>query len=258
MTELIMREQKADYEHYAELLARRDILTREADSYMDLYIHEFGQELTALFSEKVECIRLKKCIAFAQQAANHGRKADPSAMRLAVESEMTAYYQQLSEMAQDNERCREIRFAPENTVRQVKKIYRDLAKQLHPDLNPETEKNPKLQELWNRIGAAYRAYDLKEMRELQVLAAEALRSLGMEAQEIEIPDVQTRIEELEKEIHEITEKDPYRFRFLLEDDQAVQEKHKEIAEELAQWQDGRRQLEEMLNELLGGIAWQMN
>ena len=70
---------------YEDLLIKRDILKKEAGSYMTAYICEFGQLITEVFEAEVECIRKKKSIAFCQTAVNRGEKPDAAELDAFVE-----------------------------------------------------------------------------------------------------------------------------------------------------------------------------
>ena len=65
------------------------------------------------------------------------------------------------------------------------------------DINPKTSEIPQLLELWNRIVLAYECNSLKDIKELELLVAEALESLGIGKIEIEIPDIYEKIAEVE-------------------------------------------------------------
>jgi predicted nucleic acid-binding Zn-ribbon protein len=69
--------------------------------------------------------------------------------------------------------------------------------------------------------------------------------------EIEIPNIEAKIKELEEEIEKIMNTDPYQYRYLLEDKTAVEEKKKVLEDELREYEEYSNKLEEMLNGLLG-------
>ena len=71
-----------DYPKYESLLLQRDQLKKEALLYRRAYIHEFGKLINQVFEKKIECIRIKKSIAFCLLAKNHGKKPDIAAMNM--------------------------------------------------------------------------------------------------------------------------------------------------------------------------------
>lgn len=116
---------------YEELLLKRDQLFRESGSYMTAYTQEFGDMITANFELKVECIKKKKTISYCRRRMNRGLAIDTTRMQAEIDQEMTLYYAQLKEMADDNERAKKAGTISEYRLNRAKKIYRRLTKILH-------------------------------------------------------------------------------------------------------------------------------
>lgn len=134
-------------------------------------------------------------------------------------------------------------------------------KQIHPNINPMVADSEELQSLWQRTVIAYNWNDLRLLEELEVLVGKALESVTDGKIEIEIPDIEEKISELEQEIQRIMETDPYQNKFLLGDKEAVEEKKRSLEEELKQYQDYGEQLDGILNSLMISgvtITWEMN
>ena len=53
-----------------------------------------------------------------------------------LQQEMAEYYQKLRQMADENQTYKDAESVPEHDVLRIKKIYRDIAKKLHPDISP--------------------------------------------------------------------------------------------------------------------------
>ena len=143
----------------------------------------------------------------------------------------------------------------------IKSIYRKLAKLIHPDINPIVVDNENLMDLWNRIVIAYQCNELKEIQELEVLVHKALEQLGVDEIEIDIPDINIKIDELNKEIHDIQTTDPFLYKYLLEDENAVEEKKQSLAQELEEYQNYAKELDDVIETLVSGgvsIVWRMN
>ena len=64
---------------YEDLILQRDRLEKEADQIRLNYLREFGEEITAAFQARIDCIALKKSITFCQMKKNAG--STPSACR---------------------------------------------------------------------------------------------------------------------------------------------------------------------------------
>ena len=72
-------------------------------------------------------------------------------MEAYLKQEMAGYCSTLRSMIEDNERCEKSGTSTEYEVERSKKIYRRLAKLLHPDINPQTDLSAKLTELKDEI-----------------------------------------------------------------------------------------------------------
>ena len=256
----IIRVKTVGFDRYEELLLQRDQYRKDADQAFLHYVHEFGEELRANFELKVDCISIRRSIAYCQAALNHGKTINTVALQQMLAIEMRKYYEELSQMTETNEACRHLKTISAYDVQQIRKLYRELARQLHPDINPETGRSRKLMDLWNRIVTAYKANDLSELNALQVLVNKALNELGMGSEEIDIPDIGERIAELEEEIKGIVSKDPYQYKFLLQAPDLVSQKHEALKIEHAEYEEARQQLQAILDELMkkGDAKWVLN
>ena len=240
-----------DYPRYEELLLRKDKLEKEAYYWYDEYIRVFGKYLIDLFEAKVECIRLKKLIALAQTQINKGLTPDMTEINGIVKEQMLSYYEELDNLVKEHENSMKSRGIPAHEAMRIKKIYREIAKTLHPDINPATAKDPALQDLWNRVVIAYKCNHLDEIEELQVLVNKALDERGIDVSKIVIPDIQEKILALEEKINKIITTDPYNYKFLLEDNEETEQRIKDLEDEIKQYNDYKEQLEVMLRAITG-------
>ena len=240
-----------DYPKYEELLLRKDKFEKEALHWYNEYIRVFGKYLIGLFEVKVECIRLKKLIALAQAAINQGLAPDMDDINGLVDEQMQSYYDDLQNMIKDHETSRKAKQLPEHVILKIKKIYREIAKILHPDINPETQKDPVLTDLWNRVVTAYKCNQPEDLEELQVLVNSALEEKGIDVSKIVIPDIEEKIKELEQKINEIITTDPYNYKFLLEDREETAQRIQDLEDDTKQYTDYKNELESVLKELIG-------
>ena len=257
----IIKVKNTSYARYEELLMQRDNLKKEAFIMQRNYVAEFGDLILKVFEKKLECIRKKKTIEFAQAAANHGKTVDTDELQAYLQQEMAAFQEQLDAMIEDTKSAKERETITEHDLLKIKRVYHKLVKLIHPDINPMTNENEDLSDLWQRVQIAYNCNDLKDIEELELLVTTALEKMGVGTMEIEIPDIEDKIAEIEAEILRIRETDPYMYKFLLEDPDAVAEKNKSLNEELKSYEDYSVQLDEILNGLLkNGVTftWRMN
>ena len=100
------------------------------------------------------------------------------------------------------------------------------------------------------------------LQELEVLAVKAVDRLNDgKPIEIEIPDIERKIADLEEEIRTLIETDPYQYKFLLADSDAVEAKKASLSQELKAFQEYGRHLDGILADYLSSgadIKWLMN
>lgn len=206
--------------------------------------------ITAVFEQKIKCIELKKSIAFCQMNLNAGKPFDAEELQQYLTEHMAAYYDQLSDMVEEQNAVRKMGIVDDTTLIAVKKVYFRIAKQLHPDINPLTQENEQLMELWYQTTAAYRGNDLQSLEELEVLVQSALKQAGGEHIEIVVPDIQNKILALEIEIANIMANEPYTYKNLLNDEDAVKAKKDALTQELDEYKAYIKQLKARLSEIL--------
>ena len=257
----IIKIRNADYDRYEELLMQRDQLRKEADIYHGLYVREFGDLHLQIFEKQIACIRKKKLIGYYQLAMNRGDAIDQATIDALINDEMENYRRQLQGMIDENAAAKQMSEITSVTVLKIKRLYRKLAKQLHPDINPKTGEIPELMELWNMITTAYNTNSLKDMEEAEVLVNKALERIGMGCMEIEIPNLEAKIEEAEADIKRIRETDPYQYKYLLEDPDAVEEKKRDLKSQIDEYGEYEKQLDAVIEQILSSgvkIIWKMD
>lgn len=259
---MIIKVKNGSYDEYEQLLLKRDHYRKEAGQILISYTKEFGELINAVFEKKIECIRLKKSISLCQTFINRGETIDADKMNAQIQREMALYYAQLEEMLASTRAAKESTIIPAAVVLEVKRVYRKLAKLLHPDINPMTNESEELKDLWNRITIAYHSNNLEELKELEVLALSAVDRFGAGDITIDIPDIEEKIERLEREINEIITTEPYTYKKTLESSVRISEKKEALQAELKEYEEYGQSLQKMLDELLmktgRKITWRTN
>lgn len=238
-----------DYSEYEDLLLRCDELEKEAEQILLKYIRIFGDMTTEIFKLKIDCIALKKTISYCIMAKNKGEAVEPEALQVFIAEKMAGYQAELQEMVKQNELSKKGEKISAFQAKEIKRIYRKIAKMLHPDISNITEKHPSLADLFQRVLIAYQCNDYKEIKELEVLVSCALEKIGEENFEVIIPDIEAKIEELEKEIYSITTTEPYIYGELLADHEQVSQKMKEFEAERDSYAEYKTELEAKLSEI---------
>ena len=247
MADVLIKIRDTDLTEYENLLLFRDELNKEALHYEAEYTRVFGSLVLKLFKLKIECIKFKKSIEFCERIRNRGQSVNPRELQDFLDHEMAAFNQELEHLKKKNEMARNTKAITEYDLVQIKRIYHKLAKSLHPDVNPAFTKSTKLRELWNRICSAYKANDLPLLTELEVLVNKAMEGNGN--MDFAIPDIANRIISVKEEIREIENTDPYQYKFILNDPNIVKEKKKILKEEIGNFENHRKELENLYNSL---------
>lgn len=247
-------------EEYESLLLERDQIRKEAEQIWVKYILEFGPLINERYEAMIECIKRKKIIAYYQTAINHGKKVDSVAMQEYIRQEMAEYQKRLQSMMEELKDYQNANVTSVYDQKRSKELYRRLAKLLHPDMYPETDRKEEFKELWERTLDAYRCNDVKELSELEVLVRKVLADAGMEHLELDVPDIEEKIEELKEEIEGIKHGIPYIYRELLEDDEEAKKTKQELKEDLLRYQNYKEELDQIIEALEEeeGLSWQMN
>lgn len=261
MGDEIIRVNNSSYAKYEELLIRKDEVKKMAFQYERAYVREFGDLILEVFRLKMESVRKKKTIEYCQVFANRGKSVDQRTLQDYLAKELEKYKEQLERMIKDNEDAKNSSTITEADKLKIKRIYHHLVKKIHPDINPVTNENEELKGLWQRMIVAYNCNNLKEMEEIEVLVNALLDKLDFGIIDITIPDIDDKIAELEAEIERITTSDPYQYKHILEDLDAISQKKEDLRRELREYEDYGKQLDNILNELLqNGVTfiWRMN
>ena len=253
---------EAGIEEYEELLCRRDQLNKEASSLQISYTLEFGELITEIFENKVECIKKKKQIAFCQKQINRGESINVDLMNSMVDQDMQLYYYQLDELMRNNKAAKESRTVDDFRIRRSKRLYRRLAKMLHPDINRRTREENELRDLWERVYDAYIRSDVEALEDLEVLARKVMEDYGMDGFTYIIDDLEDRIDRVQRQINEILTTEPYTYRELLYNDEKKAELKEKLENEKEEYRKYMEELADTLEGLLksGGMSfiWKMN
>ena len=217
--------------------------------------------ITANFELKVECIKKKKTISYCRRMMNRGLAINSNLMNEEIEREMTLYNAQLLEMLEENDRAKRAGTLSEYSISRAKKIYRRLTKLLHPDINKKTSEDEKLRELWEKIASAYQRTDVDALDDLEVLVRRALDGLGEESFELNLDDLDERIERVENQINEILTTEPYTYGDLLKDEEKKQAYKDQLQAEHDDFEQYLESLTKALEDTLNGgvtIVWKMD
>jgi hypothetical protein len=244
MNEIILSPNSA-LQEYETLLLRRDALRKEALEWDNEYTRIFGELIKDDFLKQIECIRLKKAIAYCQARKNKGLPIFQGALESYLTLEMLSYEKELQRLIEDKKAADASRPIPEVEALEVRSRYRHIAKLIHPDVNPALYKHPEVQELWNRAYRDYLGNDLDGIKDDEAKALFLVSTYG-NAPLQDFPDLEERKKKLRKEIAKIRSTDPYLYKLLLNNPQAVKEKKKALKDSILAHHDYEEELKKQL------------
>lgn len=241
--------ENAKTDRYKKLLIRRDTLKKESELFWLQYVKEFGVLLEELFQCKLDCIALKKRIAYCQSKINRKERVDLAEVENFVQIELTEYYDTLQTIRS----AKDAVSTPISSydLLQIKKLYRKIASIVHPDLHPELFQKEEIRELWQRAKAAYDANDLPALQDAEFLL---LQAIGNEHVPTAIENIDDRIDALQNEIKRILTTRPYQYRYILEDLSLVAEQKQELTEEIDTYRHYKKDLQERFDRLQNDFA----
>ena len=136
--------------------------------------------------------------------------------------------------------------SPEHSA-ELRKIYKQLAKQLHPDVNDNLTGEQK--NLWHLVKAAYETGDLEKLKAMQVVYEKELMAAGNKIAELSGEEITLKIEVLKEGIKVMNEQllkirseFPFTIEAQIKDEEWVSGQTQELKKELHKLQDYESEL----------------
>lgn len=244
----LLKLRSASHKKYEELLLKKDELKAEAEEIQNEYSRVFGELKTLLFKERMECVRKKKVINYCQMMMIEEIPIEKEKMESFVDQAMKELNDTLQGMIDKNEESKRLENVDKDTLKKIKQIYFRIAKQIHPDMNPDLKDDATIKDLWNRTLVAQKQNQLKEIEEVEYLLKKYLANINNKKEDIEIPDIDEKIDKLNEEIEKIKTTEPYLYKYLLADEKAVEEEKQSILNELNEYKEYGEKLDNIIKE----------
>jgi hypothetical protein len=242
----------------SQLLLERDELVYhicvniESEYMLKIGVHEYK-----LLMLQYDILKIKRKIELIQAKINRQEAFSLALIEQQIEYEFTEYIENLNErMKKINDALKRRegdRLSTEDTA-ELKRLYRQIVKKLHPDLNPNYTLQQK--ELFLNATSAYKNGDLEALQAISLLVDSSEDDFsfmsGVEEMYYRKSQLEEKKEALNKDIEKIKSSFPYNQRELLSNEKLVTEKVNQLMTLIEENEEIYKKLEERLQALLGG------
>ena len=244
----VVKVKNISYERYGELLQKKESLKKEAEQYKIQYDEIFSVLNNDAYEAKMECVKKRKIVSYCKNLTELGSLIFRKDLDEYIEKAMIEYKDALQYIFNEDDIHNEQKNNQTAHSKQIKSIYRQLARLIHPDMNSDLKDNKVIQDLWNRTCIAYNCSNLEEMEELEVLINRYLESINHYHMEIEIPNVDEKIFDLNREIEKIIHTNPYQYKYVIADRNMIVKKKEELLKELSDYKRYLNELNKQISE----------
>ncbi len=237
---------------YTSLQLKRDsMLHTESPNLQALYLSRIGYLQYDLFAVETDIARLKMEAKLIQGYINRNKAIDFGAVQEELEEATETFREQLEEQQAKIQAAHEYLAAPHLDVKEhaeFKRLYRDIVKRLHPDLNDHLTDEEK--RLFVEAQDAYRWGDLEMMRALheQVTSMEIAVPVSSDLAD-EVSRLRKLVDELSEKLRKLREEFPFNQRELLEDEHKIAERQAELHKQIADKKQEREEYQQYVNAL---------
>lgn len=243
---------------YIKLLNDKDVLLNWGKPQLEaLYTTKIGVHQLEKLRQQLHIKALKRKIELVQSAINKGEDFNVNEIELQVAAELAnAELRIMGEVAK-LENAKHILTnlnTPERSA-ELRKIFKQLAKQLHPDANPKL--TAQQMDIWHLVKQAYESGDVEKLKALQVVYEKEINQLkdGLAAlTEDELSLRNTVLTEgirlLNEELKNIRAQFPFTIEQQIKDEEWVNEQVSILQAELEQLKQYEKELQQHYLELI--------
>ena len=243
----LIKIKSSSYLRYEELLLKKEQLRKEAAKYGLLYEQAFDSISKEVAAYRLDCVKKRKIISYCRSVLSSGSIIKQKELDIFIEKAIQDYQETLDYLNDENNGKQEQdddSITDEEKQKSLKTIFRQLAKQIHPDMNTDLKDDNTIADLWNRANIAYNCNNLEELEEVQVLTNRYLESTNRKYIDVEIEDINERIFNINRSIYRITHTKPYIYKFILENEESINKKKEELIKELNDYKRYSEELDE--------------
>lgn len=218
----------------ALLLQKDDLLLIQCRRIEAAYLRRFGPLEVKVYESWCACLRAKRKAKLIRARQNRRERADPAQIEAQLDEELHCYREELTERFRRVSGAMERREGPglsQRGVRELKDLYRQAVKALHPDLHPD-EDPAELRRLQQAM-RAYRSGDLETLRAIcDAVEPDQSGPSTLEELRTEQQRLRASLRELDRQLEQIKTEYPYSMRPFLENPEQEKAKEAELSGQL--------------------------
>lgn len=179
-------------ELYRSLIIKRDELKKQVEENQKDNYQIYADSYKEYYSLMVECIFLKKRIAYCQRCKNHYIKIYKEELEGYMDAVKEDYMHELEELRTHKKIVKQ--HLSDEDMKQAKKIFKRIVKRIDQD-------HP----LWERTLESYRYNNLNDLKDIEMLVDYDTQSIR---KNLDMTYLTTQIERIKKEIESIENRKP--------------------------------------------------
>lgn len=177
---------------YRSLIIKRDELKKQVEENQKDNYQMYADSYKEYYSLMVECIFLKKRIAYCQRCKNHHIKIYKEELESYMDAVKEDYMHELEELRTHKKIVKQN--LSDEDMKQAKKIFQRIIKRIDQD-------HP----LWERALESYRYNNLNDLKDIEMLVDYDTQSIR---KNLDMTYLTTQIERIKKEIESIENRKP--------------------------------------------------
>lgn len=177
---------------YRSLIIKRDELKKQVEENQKDNYQIYADSYKEYYSLMVECIFLKKRIAYCQRCKNHHIKIYKEELEGYMDAVKEDYMHELEKLRTHKKIVKQ--HLSDEDMKQAKKIFKRIIKRINPQHS-----------LWERAVESYRYNNLNDLIDIEMLVDYDTQSIR---KNLDMTYLTTQIERLKKEIESIENRNP--------------------------------------------------
>ena len=224
------------------------------------YMLSFGSLEYRLYKAYCKYFRLKRKRDMIQAKKNRQEKIKMEVIDKKLDEEFADYKKKLDEKVDEINHALErskAELLSEEDAKLLKKLYKNIVKRLHPDINPlitDTEK-----ELFYNATEAYKDGDLASLQIIYDIVCSGddkdKGDLTGKSLEDEVKRLEDLVDHVQRDIDIIRSTPPYSWSIYVEDEKKKAEKLRDLERDLKSFEDAIDTQEEYIDELMRDETW---